>query len=314
VFKPFVAAYALDQLAFDPSTTYACADIGGGRGGFELMHCNALHGHSDLQRALSVSCNSYFAQLGLQYTPESYLDMAHTFGFGQPTGIKNLAGPGRAGLREDAKLSPKSDAALIKDLENRHARLQFANGLGFVEATPMQVARATAAIATGRLPEIRLVHAIGEELVPRASSELGIKREALEFVRHAMRSVVTSGEGSAHGKGVDQASLGFTFACKTGSADYLPFRDVPDMPIEDRIDKEAGKLRKHTWITGWFPAEEPKAILVVYLHDMSESASRTAIYVAGQFLRTDAVKSFVARAAAVKAGEAGEAEKAEEPR
>jgi cell division protein FtsI/penicillin-binding protein 2 len=55
---------------------------------------------------------------------------------------------------------------------------------------------------------------------------------------------------------------------------------------------EAGKLRKHTWIAGWFPADNPRAIVVVYLHDVSETSSHTAVYVAAQFLQCGAVRKF----------------------
>jgi cell division protein FtsI/penicillin-binding protein 2 len=56
----------------------------------------------------------------------------------------------------------------------------------------------------------------------------------------------------------------------------------------------AGKLRKHTWVVGFFPVEQPRYVLVVYLHDVSETASHTAVYLAAQFLKTAAVRKLVA--------------------
>ena len=55
-------------------------------------------------------------------------------------------------------------------------------------------------------------------------------------------------------------------------------------------------FRKHTWLAGWFPAEDPVAVVVVYLHDVAFTASSTAVHVASQFLRSPEVKSFVAEA------------------
>jgi hypothetical protein len=110
--------------------------------------------------------------------------------------------------------------------------------------------------------------------------------------------VVDEAGGSGHGKGLDPATLGFTFACKTGSADIGAIREIPGMPEEDRAAGAAGKSRKHTWVSGWFPADDPQAIVVVYLHNVTETASRTAVHVAAQFLQTPAVREFVARGGA----------------
>jgi len=297
VFKPFVAAYALDRLGFDPHHEFACRDNGKGSGGFETMRCLGIHVKSDLRRALTVSCNAYFAQLGLEYQPQQLLDMSHTFGFDEPTGIRFLSGKGRSGLREDWAFA-RSDEDTLGILAGRSARLQFANGLNAIEATPMQVARATCGLVTGRLPDVRLVDRIGERLVPRVSRDLGIGESSLEFVRSAMRNVVESGEGSAHDRRLSPSDLGFSFACKTGSADYKPFQAGPDLTPDDEAAMRAGKVRKHTWIAGWFPAEAPVAVIVVYLHDVSDTSSHTAVWVTQQFLSTPEVRKFVESACA----------------
>jgi cell division protein FtsI/penicillin-binding protein 2 len=170
--------------------------------------------------------------------------------------------------------------------------MRFACGLLPMEATPMQVARATAGLATGTLPEVRLVRKIGALEQPQRSRPLGISESTLEFVRGALEGVVREGGGTAHISGLSEARLGFTFACKTGSADISPFEDTPELTPADRADMLAGKWRKHTWIAGWFPAEHPRAILVVYLHDVSETATRSSVYVAAQFLQQEAVRRF----------------------
>ena len=156
----------------------------------------------------------------------------------------------------------------------------------------MQVARATAGLATGTLPEVRLVHSIGGVEQPQRSRPLGISASTLEFVRGALEGVVHDGKGTAHISGLSADRLHFSFACKTGSADVSPFVDTDELTEADRADMKAGKWRKHTWVAGWFPAEKPRAILVVYLHDVSETATRTSVYVAAQFLQQEAVLRF----------------------
>ncbi|MDZ4772349.1 MAG: penicillin-binding transpeptidase domain-containing protein [Planctomycetota bacterium] len=293
VFKPFVAAYAIQQLGFDPARHFECRDMGKGRGGFETMHCTGIHGSSDLKRALTVSCNSYFAQVGLEYGADQAVAMTELFGFTQPTGIKSFGTTGRSGLREEV-FSAKE---LARAMKSREAHMRFANGLTVLNVLPMQVARATAGLVTGSLPDVRIVKSVGTTAVEPAARPLGIDEKTLQFVASAMRDVVDSPDGSAHGKGLDVGTLGFDFACKTGSGDYLPFRDTPELSADDRRAMDAGKMRKHTWVAGWFPVDAPKAVLVVYLHDVSETSSHTAVYVAAQFLATDAVKKFVGGAA-----------------
>ncbi|MBL8863126.1 MAG: hypothetical protein JNK02_14110 [Planctomycetes bacterium] len=299
VFKPFVSAWAIDRLGFEPRTRYACALNERGVPEFLNLRCNAHHVESDLHHALVVSCNSYFAQLGLACEPEALLAAAHAFGFGEPTGARFDPGAARRGLREDWRAVPRrSDDEIRADLASTSQRLRFPNGLGLLWATPMQVARATAGLATGVLPEIRLVRTIGGVPVPAVSRPLPLAKQSLDVVRDALRGVVLERGGSAHGKGLDAASLGFTFACKTGSADIGQIVEVPGMPDEDRAAGAAGKSRKHAWVAGWFPAEDPAAVVVVYLHNLTETSSRTAVHVAAQFLQTPQVREFVARRSA----------------
>jgi cell division protein FtsI/penicillin-binding protein 2 len=170
--------------------------------------------------------------------------------------------------------------------------MRFACGLYPMEATPMQVARATAGLATGTLPEVRLVQSVGGVEQPQGSRPLGISEAALQFVRKALEGVVDEAGGTAHIPGLSAGKLGFSFACKTGSADVRKFVDTPELTEADRADMLAHKWRKHTWIAGWFPAEKPRAILVVYLHDVSETATGSSVHVAAQFLQQEAVRRF----------------------
>jgi penicillin-binding protein 2 len=288
VFKPFVAAWALDHLSFDEKRSLPCT------GRFDSIACNGVHSACDLRRALVVSCNSYFAQMGLEYPPEGLLRMAREFGFGAPTGAFDVAGFGAGDAREDWSLhAGLSDAKVLDRLGARFDRVRFPNGLQVVEATPAQVARAMCGLATGVLPELRVVASIGGRETPVRGRALAIEDSALGFVRAAMEGVVEDPSGSAHGKGLDERTLGFRLAAKTGSADIGPIREHPGLSAADRADKQAGKQRKHAWIGGWFPAERPRFVVVAYLCDTTETAGRTAAFVVAQFLRHEAVRALV---------------------
>ena len=100
--------------------------------------------------------------------------------------------------------------------------------------------------------------------------------------------------GSAKNAWLTPDRIGFKLAAKTGSADYhkgaVPPIGRPSAPIEDYNEKG---MRKHTWLAGWFPAEEPRFVITVYVHDTSATASHSAAYVARKFLVSRAVQDLM---------------------
>lgn len=288
-FKPFVAAWALENVGLDPAATFPCEpDPEEQWALYKDLHCNTQWGHKDvdLHEALMRSCNIYFAHVGELLTPSQFIEVCDLFGFGQPTGV-SLEGPRRE-LREDWSFADLRLWAAEPAARPGPKQRRAANGLQVVQSTPMQLARATCALATGLLPDMCLVRSIAGSETTKSAQALPLSRGTLERIHAALASVVTDSQGTAHGKGLGETSLGFSAALKTGSADYANFKSA------ERSSKKR-KMRKHTWITGWFPREEPEAVLVVYLHDVSETSSHSAVYVARQFLRTQAVRSFLER-------------------
>jgi cell division protein FtsI/penicillin-binding protein 2 len=284
VFKPFVAAWALDRDGLDPRAMVDCTVLEDGRPGYVDVHCWDVTGHGpvDLSDALMGSCNSYFAWLGEGLTTEDLRGAAHAFGFGEPTGVRT-APPGD--LREGARGGlVEHDSSYIferelKDSERRRA----GNGLAVVEATPLQVARATAGLATGTLPTLRLVSAVGGTPVARAPARpVPISAEALDLVRAGLLRVTQDAGGTAH-KALSRDELGFVLAAKTGSADLVG-RGAKDSD---------GRVRKHAWVAGYAPVEDPAFVLVVFIHDTSATSSHGAVYVARQFLEEPAVRTWL---------------------
>ncbi|HJP00391.1 MAG TPA: penicillin-binding transpeptidase domain-containing protein [Planctomycetota bacterium] len=286
VFKPFVAAYALDRLALDPTAEHLCeVREGTDWASWGHVRCHARWGHGalDLHEALVRSCNAYFARLGSTYPDgAALLEMAETFGFHRPTGVRAVGA--RSGLAEDSAMPAFAEGRPLARADLQRG----ANGLSVIEATPMQVARATAALATGRLCDLRLVASVGGRPLAVVERPLDLSFEALETVRGAMVDVVR--RGTASGRGLGVAHLGFRLAAKTGSADYAAMNDVMAASLRGTKRPE---MRKHAWLAGWFPADDPVAVLVVYLHDVGFTSSHTAVHVASQFLRSAEVGALV---------------------
>jgi len=296
VLKPFVAAWALEHYGLDPEAMFECSPLSDGLPGYKVMHCTHQHGEVDVDEALRGSCNAYFARVGDEfYDAAGFMSMAHAFGFDRPCGVRSYGSEGRTGFLDQYWFGPGVERALVRASN----RMRATNGLGHVDATPMQVARATAGLLTGELPAVRLVRSVGGEPIPASLETIDISEKNLARVRRAMEAVVTASDGTAHKKGLDRDSLGFSIAIKTGSADYAPFRSPEDDP---RYPAKRDRMRKHTWITGWFPVEDPRAVFVVYLHDVSETSSHTAVWIARQFLESPEVWGWLQEPSAATGG------------
>jgi len=280
VFKPFVAAWALDRRGLDTSHLVDCAPLpdreGSGYGGL-LCHARWGHGPVALHEALQKSCNGYFAWLGEQLSQDDFRGLAAEFGFGRPTGVRRDRS--RGGLHED--YFPELFAPPLGEREYVRA----GNGLSVVQATPMQVARAYCGLATGVLPEMRLVSAVAGEPVAHHERPLALSVEALTFVRRALLDVTNSPGGSAW-RALNEQGIGFTIAGKTGSADLTSTRTLaPDGTM---------RVRKHTWFAGYFPPEDPLFVVVVFVDDTIQTSSHSSVWVARKLLTSPEMRELIA--------------------
>jgi cell division protein FtsI/penicillin-binding protein 2 len=270
-FKPFVAAWGLAYKGLDPLVACACAPLPSGRGaGYVDVRCASSLGHGNvgLRSAIAQSCNSYFARLGERFDAADWRALAEEFGFGQPTGVRSLG-------RRSGWVEHTVPHLFRGDIGARESRLA-GNGLSVVEATPMQVARAVAGLATGRLPELRIARRIGGVEQEQRSRPLALPESALEFVRDSMDAVANEPHGSAYAA-LHAGELGLRMAAKTGSGD-IDSRKVLAADGRERV-------RKHTWLVGWLPSRAPRHVVVVYCEDTLQTASNSAIWLARQFLR-----------------------------
>ena len=275
-FKVFVAAWALDH-GLDPEHEVVCGPIAGGGSGYKSLRCwNTVgHGPLRLEQAIERSCNAYFAWLGETMRTEDFRELCDVFGFGQPTGVRRAppwdAGRARrTGLSEDlAGLAAAPGEELPDSL-----RSMAANGLGRIEATPMQVARAMLALGTGEQRELTLVKRVGARPYPLGTpTPLPISKRSLDFVRGAMLEVARAPLGTAHAA-LGPTALGLPIAVKTGSADVQSRKD----------DQGHSQVVKHAWVAGWLPPERPELVFVLFEGRTTATSSHGAIYVARQLL------------------------------
>lgn len=284
VYKPFVALWALDRMdAVDASFVHDCVPPEGESwAAWGGLRCHAQWGHRELTlpRALAVSCNTYFAHLADLMGMEGVVTVGYDFGLTGPTGVLDLGEEvaARGGFTDWGGRAFEFDQRAQMDLQLRRA----ANGLQVVEATPAQVARAYLMLARGDRVPLRLVEAVGDEVMPWAEPEpLPYSAASLEELRSYLLAVTNAPSGSSYAT-LNAARIGYTVAAKTGSAD-----------LASRPDDPEGRVRKHTWLAGWFPAEDPQLVFTVFVHDTSATSGHSSSHVALQLLQHEAVGRYL---------------------
>lgn len=239
-FKPFVALAAQARGHVSPATTHVC------EGTFWLgnraIHCanGECHGTVDLRKAIEVSCNVYFCTLARDIGFDGIQAIAEQAGFGRRTGL-DLPGETTGLLpTPEWKQSHYNERWSVGDTCNT------AIGQGMLVVSPLQMAVAVGAVATGGT----LVRPHVLRRPPTAADIAGHAdwpTQALEVVRGGMLDVVSGEEGTGHRARV----AGVNVAAKTGTAQYRT---------------EEGP-RKYGWMIAFAPAEAPRVALAMVVEE-----------------------------------------------
>ncbi|MBU0714905.1 MAG: penicillin-binding protein 2 [Verrucomicrobia bacterium] len=248
VFKPLVALAALEQ-GVDPDLTLECP------GYFELgnqrfaCYMDEAHGRVNFRRAIRISCNVFFYQLGLKCRYDSIYNMALATGFGQKTGI-SLDGES-AGLLPGKAWKRQTFGEAWRDGDT----CNIAVGQGALQVTPLQMAMLTATIANdGCLYQPRLVMAERDEnaeefkeIPPVVVRHMHWPADHLALVKNGMRDVIQDAEGTGRLAQLE----GIAMAGKTGTAEY----------------GRKGTGQKHGWMILFAPFEHPRYAVAIVMDD-----------------------------------------------
>lgn len=240
------------------------------------------HGHVNLPRAITVSCDIYFYNLAAKMGIQRMAEILKQFGYGALTGI-DLEGelPGNVPTPE-WKQKARGMRWYPGDT------IISSIGQGDMQATPLQLANAVAAMANhGKrfMPYLLL----GAQLPGQAYEvEQPIELESVkladdkywDIVIKAMQEVVTSQEGT--GYATFGHNYGYTIAGKTGTA-AVARRRVADE--EDKQDKMPEKLRDHRLFIAFAPIDHPKIALAIVTEN-SNIAIETAKDILDYYLGT----------------------------
>ncbi len=268
-YKPLLAAAALESGVINPQTHFFCP--GSFALGRRVYKCWRKEGHGsvDVHEALVRSCDVFFYQTGLKLGVDRIADFGHALTFGRLTGIP----------------LPEEKPGLIPTEAWKQRRfgepwmagetVSASIGQGFDLVTPLQLAVAYGALATGVVMKPRLVLRVEkpdgsllEETQPQLDSRLPISEANLAIVRKGLAGVVNEPGGTG-----GRARLpGITVAGKTGTAQVIQLEHYEGVD-QSRIPM---RYRDHAWFVCFAPAEAPEIVVAVLNEHAGHGGSAAA--------------------------------------
>lgn len=235
-----------------------------------------VHGTIDLYQAIAQSSDIYFygVACGLPATDgipgmkglatdsdKAALILgqyARAFGLGSPTGVD---------LDNEASGNVPSPAQKLKTHDGEpwvyFDTCYMGIGQGDVAATPLQMARVTAAVANGG--KLVTPHVVNQVIAPDGkvvrtitgdTTQVPVSKANIDVVREGMHLCVNGGAcESAAAPGVDMSG-------KTGTAEF-------------NDEYQNGILTQHAWFTGFAPYDNPQMVVTVYF-DLGWGGARAA--------------------------------------
>lgn len=249
-FKLVTAAAAIENLGMDgDSKVYggATLDLPGTDVNLPNLNGTSCGGEQiTLTRALEVSCNTAFGQLGMELTDEQMQEQAEGFGFGQD-------------YLDD--LGPLAVSKYPSNGGDKAKQARAAIGQQDVIATPLQMAMVSAGIANGgEVMKPYLVDRVTSsslDVIDRGNptaidNQPAVSQDTAEILTDMMVSTVENGTATA------AAIDGVSVAGKTGTA-----QTTPDRP-------------PYAWFTSFAPAENPSIAVAVMVQKSGTERSEIA--------------------------------------
>jgi penicillin-binding protein 2 len=220
-----------------------------------------VHGWVDMRQGIAESSDEYFYTIGGGYNGQKGLGIANIekyirmFGFGSNTGIDLL------GEKAGTIPSPEWKAATFKGDPWRIGDTYNSSiGQYGFQVTPIQAVRAVASLANnGTL--LRPTVILNNPRESKDTAALSFSADHFQIVKEGMKMSVDVGVA----KGLSMP--GISVAAKTGTAEL-----------------GVTKLKVNSWVTGYFPYENPRYAFAVLMERGDRSNTIGATYVMRQLL------------------------------
>src|SRR6202162_4825389 len=234
------------------------------------------HGIVDISKGIYQSCDVFFYTLAERLGIGRIAKYAAMFGLGQKTGID---------LPQEVSGVMPSEEWKIRNFKQKWyagETISVGIGQGAVAATPIQLARAIGAIASGGLlvrPHVTSPSDLPPNVIPASDvpeqMKIPIDPKNWEIITDAMANVPSAlgTAGSAHLQGID-------FAGKTGSA-----QTVSNM-LKAKTLNGKSKYKDNAWFVGVTPRRNPELVVAVLFEggEHGQFAARIAAQVVKAFV------------------------------
>ncbi len=257
VIKPGVALGFIESKKVSPYTKFYCnGAIELGKTTKHRFRCwkSAGHGETDMLKGIRESCDVYFYKGSLLTGINKIAEELGKMGLGSKTGID----------------LPNEFIGVVPDKNWKMSKygqpwymgetLNASIGQGYMLVTPMQIARYTALLATGKLPRPYLAASLaGRKIEPELEEVLSSQeKRALPLIRRAMYEVCNHPGGTAY-RAMHETKI--EVAGKTGTAQVI------GIPQEEKRRMKEDELayfhRSHAWLTTYAPYRHPRYVVTI---------------------------------------------------
>jgi len=271
-FKPFMALAALELGRRTPQQTIS--DPGFFNFGGHTFRDDKKGGHGivDMYKSIVHSCDTYYYVLANDLGIDNIAGFMRQLGLGSRTGI-DIQGESE-GVLPSQEWKRKRFRKPEQQKWYAGETISIGIGQGYNAYTPIQLAQATAAIASGgvmyRPHLVKYIENIttGERtpVEPQPLRTLPLKPANVEVIRQAMVGVNKEGTGARAFAGAEYLSAG-----KTGTAQVFSLKGA-----KYEAGKVSERLRDHALFIAFAPAEKPTIALAVLVENGGFGAQSAA--------------------------------------
>lgn len=222
---------------------------------------HGVFGYVDMKKAIAVSSDVYFYQIGGGYQDQNGLGIVNIDKYADMFGIAKKTGIDLLGEKSGVVPTPEWKAKTFKgEIWRVGDTYNTAIGQYGFQVTPISMARAVAGIANmGIMPTPHLI--LNDSDMESKKDVISIDNEKMKIIHEGMRMTVT--EGTATALNISAVKV----AAKSGTA-QVGF----------------GNTNTNSWIIGFFPYENPRYSFVVMMERGPKEASGNATRVMSEVL------------------------------
>ena len=235
------------------------------------------HGALNLQRAITVSSDTFFYRIGYEMGIDMVAPYLKQFGLGERTGI-DLPNENRGILPTKQWKRERFAKGKPKEQEWHPSEMvSISIGQGYNTYTPLQMAHATAVLANDgvsfRPHVVKELHNHQTREItmvdPKPEAILPFKKSNFDYVKRGMEGVLRPG-GTAWRVG---SGLQYSMAGKTGTAQVKSIAQGKTYNAAALAEQH----RDHAWFISFAPVENPKIAVAVILENGGWGANSAPI-------------------------------------